>query len=199
MPISPEAKAAYDREYRAKNKARIAENKRAYATANPERVAATSRAWTEANRVRSREIKQAWKERNPYVAHPRELIPEPVLKAAAVERVAKWRKANPAQYAAQIAKAVYKPRTPEQKAHHTAQQTLRNRRLQCAQPQWVDRKAIDAIYLEGQRTGMHVDHIIPLKGRLVSGLHVENNLQLLTPAANLSKRNKFSQEANHAS
>ncbi len=36
-----------------------------------------------------------------------------------------------------------------------------------------------------------VDHVIPLQGLYVSGLHVENNLQVITALANASKGNKY--------
>jgi len=58
-------------------------------------------------------------------------------------------------------------------------------------PSWADHEKIKAIYQEAERTGMTVDHIIPLRGQLVSGLHVENNLQLLPGNVNYSKGNFF--------
>lgn len=71
---------------------------------------------------------------------------------------------------------------------------LRNRRVRQATPPWVDMNAVKAIYIEAARTGMTVDHVIPLNSPIVCGLHVENNLQLLTPRQNSVKSNKFTPE-----
>lgn len=57
-------------------------------------------------------------------------------------------------------------------------------------PKWADLKAIQKFY-ENCPEGYHVDHIIPLQGKLVSGLHVLDNLQYLLAPQNMSKGNKF--------
>lgn len=57
-------------------------------------------------------------------------------------------------------------------------------------PPWVDRDAIRQIYLKCPK-GYAVDHVIPLQGDLVSGLHVPENLQYLSVADNSAKWKKF--------
>lgn len=59
-----------------------------------------------------------------------------------------------------------------------------------ATPKWANLDKIKEIYNNCPKN-YHVDHIIPLKGVLVSGLHVENNLQYLTAEENLQKSNKY--------
>jgi hypothetical protein len=59
-----------------------------------------------------------------------------------------------------------------------------------ATPSWADLQKIKEIY-DNCPEGYHVDHIIPLQGMYVCGLHVENNLQYLSASENTSKGNKY--------
>ena len=54
----------------------------------------------------------------------------------------------------------------------------------------VYQKCADLIDIHGPNS-YHVDHIVPLCGVKVSGLHVENNLQLLKAEDNLIKGNTY--------
>ena len=66
-----------------------------------------------------------------------------------------------------------------------------------ATPPWADMNKIKWFYLEAARitkeTGVthEVDHIVPLTNKIVSGLHCEFNLQILTKTENIRKHNHF--------
>lgn len=83
------------------------------------------------------------------------------------------------------------PLSPEQLAI-AEKRVRRTRRVP-----WANAAAIAAIYQQAktlsEQTGIphHVDHIIPLIGEFVSGLHVESNLQILPATDNIRKRNRF--------
>lgn len=59
-------------------------------------------------------------------------------------------------------------------------------------PLWADLELIELFY-KSCPEHYQVDHIIPLNGKIVSGLHVINNLQYLPRLDNLKKGNKFEQ------
>jgi 5-methylcytosine-specific restriction endonuclease McrA len=84
--------------------------------------------------------------------------------------------------------------------HHSislAHSAARRAGLDRATPQWVNRVSIASIYAEcahtSQRTGIphEVDHIVPLRGRRVSGLHVPGNLRVIPAKDNRLKSNHF--------
>ena len=67
-------------------------------------------------------------------------------------------------------------------------------------PKWltdIDYERIQNEYklaaLQSKITGepWHVDHVIPLQGKLVSGLHVPSNLRAMRGNDNISKHNNF--------
>jgi hypothetical protein len=64
-------------------------------------------------------------------------------------------------------------------------------------PKWADKELIAEVYALAQRVQRQkgarvaVDHIIPLRGKEISGLHVHNNLQIITLSANAKKSRKF--------
>lgn len=93
-----------------------------------------------------------------------------VARAEAIPRSRAWRKNNPGHRNA--LKAAYK----QAKTHRT--------------PAWANTAIIVEFY-KACPEGYHVDHIIPLRGKKVSGLHVENNLQYLPAAENLRKANRY--------
>lgn len=69
-----------------------------------------------------------------------------------------------------------------------------------ATPPWADKGAIKAKYAQCRQmtreTGIpyNIDHIVPLRGRTASGLHVVENLRIVTAEVNKLKRNAVVEE-----
>lgn len=127
------------------------------------KMEATRKTYTSSRRVEYAEYAREWRKRN--------------LKACK-RRAKRWRQANP-------------DKTRESNARR------RSARLQRAPP-WLSlehRLQIKRIYAEAVKqsketgTRYEVDHIVPLRGTNVSGLHVPWNLQIITRAENLRKCN----------
>ncbi|CAB4124923.1 HNHc domain containing protein [uncultured Caudovirales phage] len=88
----------------------------------------------------------------------------------------------------------------ENQEKKTAREALRRAKKLKATPKWLTKdhiKQIEDIYRQAKEleetTGekYHVDHIIPLQGKTVSGFHVPWNLQVITAIENLEKSNKL--------
>jgi hypothetical protein len=72
------------------------------------------------------------------------------------------------------------------RAKSALEKALRLQRL----PKWADIDKIKEFYLNCPE-GYHVDHVIPLRGKIVSGFHIIENLQYLPAVENIRKSNKF--------
>ncbi len=71
-----------------------------------------------------------------------------------------------------------------------ARTKMRKQRIIQATPSWADYRSLLEFYINCPKDH-HVDHVIPLKGKNVSGLHIIENLQYLPAAENIKKSNKF--------
>ena len=118
------------------------------------------------------------------VAAYRERHPEALEREA--ERLKQYRAAEPDRF-----KQYDQTKYERHYAKIVQRVRLREEALKQRIPTWANREAIDAIYAEARRMNMTVDHIVPLRGKTVSGLHVENNLQLLSREENARKGNRF--------
>lgn len=132
---------------------------------NPEKVREAVRIWKRQNREKDRECSRNWRWKNPERA--RELNRE-------------WRQEH-------------RPKRNESEA------TRRSVKLQRTPP-WADRDLILVVYAEAERltaeTGIehHVDHIYPLQGDTVCGLHIASNLQVISQRENNNKWNRHPDE-----
>lgn len=153
------------------------EKKAVWNKENLAHAAKTRRDWAKANPERNKEIKFAWSKAHPEQQAARSKKWALNNRDRANELSRKWTKANPGKALAAV------------------------RRRQAAKlqrtPVWADHRAMMKIYEEAaaiRKTGrlVEVDHIIPLRGRTVSGLHVPANLQIIDQPDNRLKSNHFS-------
>jgi len=161
------------------NPERIREINSKWERNNPEAHKASQDKWTASNRDKTRKSNSEWKKRNAekiseYNAEYRVNNIEKIK-----EQHAKWGKDNPGKVNALTGKR-------------------RAAKLQ-ATPPWLTKaqlKEIEDIYIEAKRLQeedgieRHVDHIMPLQGETLCGMHVPWNLQILTATENLKKSNK---------
>ena len=129
-----------------------------------EQQKAATEAWAKDNREKRNASAKKWRENNP--------------EKIATLRTA-WKKANPGKVNALVVKR------NTAKIHRT--------------PPWASLDRVREIYVEAAYWNeiwpedlVHVDHIIPLQGKTISGLHVESNLQILRASENIKKSNSFS-------
>ena len=108
-----------------------------------------------------------------------------------------WRMKNPQHAGTKASKLKYKKANPSKVRADCVRRVLAKIRRT---PSWVgseEQFLIDEAYaLAALRTKLfsfvwHVDHEIPLQGKLVSGLHVPENLRVIPGIINVRKHNKY--------
>ena len=153
------------------NKEAIAERQKAYYQANKEAIAERRKDYRQANKESLAAYKKVYNQAN---------------KTA----LAEYRKTH------KEAKAVYSSTYQKANPHiFNAKNAKRRATKLMATPTWADLEAIKGMYQLAaifNRTGinLHVDHIVPLQGDTVCGLHCEANLQLMPASDNISKGNR---------
>jgi hypothetical protein len=180
----PEARKAYLREYAAKNRVQAYARVKAWREANPELVVEQHKKYAKKHPDKLAANQAAWKERN---------IEK--VRAANKERAAKIRAEQPEKI-----KAAKKNYAQRKKDVINAAVARRKAAWLQRTPKWLTatdlRKirnmyAIAATLSQTSSESWHVDHIIPLKGKTVSGLHVPANLRVIRGVENIRKNNTF--------
>jgi len=149
-------------------------------------------AYYQAHKERARELQRAWQKANPdrvreYGASYRSKYPD-----KCAERHALARKRELLKYRAR--NSAWNKANPDKKAFYCA---TRRANLLKQTPAWADQNIIKEYYelalILSRMSGesIVVDHIIPLRGRGVRGLHTHDNLRLITKEANSYKGNRF--------
>lgn len=207
MPID---RKAYEQAYYKAHKEKYAEREKAYRIANPERKKINNRKLRAANPEKWREYYRQWRSANreKYLKQSRIRRTNNIEQARKYTReyLRKWRKTFPEkrrayyreyykQNAIKISSAAKKWRLLNPGKVRAWNAGRRARKIQ-ATPKWLtvtQLQEIKCIYIKADNLSLTVDHIIPLKGKTVCGLHVPWNLQLLSSIENSRKKNRFEQ------
>ena len=165
--------------YRAACKDCEREQQRAYREANRESVLAQKREYARQNQDAEKARRDAWRE----LYRDREKAQQREYRQANRDKLAEYIKNYAKQNPAKMHAIVMKRRISKKR------QT----------PAWANHRKIEEIYefaAEFREAGfdVHVDHVVPISGKNVSGLHVETNLRVCLAAHNLRKSNNFSIE-----
>jgi len=150
--------------------------------------------WCAKNQERVRRNKQRHIDRDPSGYRAKRLARQKRMSEQYEVARRNWRERNRDKVLA--IKAAWKRRN---RAKGAADRMKRYAAQLQATPKWADLQATQAIYDEcaaiTQRTGVkhHVDHIVPLLGKAVCGLHVQYNLRIITAIQNHSKSNRMPQ------
>lgn len=142
---------------------------------------AKNKEWTEQNPEKTKQIKHDWYLANKGKTYESRVVSSKEWKAKNKDKIKEYNR----DYA-QNNKGIMNAKTMKR---HTA-------KLQRT-PAWANLDAIKQFYIKASKMSeklgeiFHVDHIVPLQGEIVSGLHVENNLQILTASDNIKKSNNF--------
>lgn len=163
-------KASLARQY-AKDREKILEGQKRYRERNSEAVAAGRSRWLAANLEMVNARRRRYHKDKPE-------------KAAAYQR--RYNQANREKVSAYIER--WHAANPGKMAYYGAK---RRAATMQATPSWAEPELIELVYAEAAHRGMQVDHIIPLQGRNVCGLHIHYNMQLLTKRENGRKSNSF--------
>ena len=148
---------------------------------NPEKHRHAMRKWWENNKETHNQCVKNWQAANP----------EKVKKAAKL-----WAAANPEKVAATTKR--YRQKHPDaytaQAVANVAKRAKRVPQWLTSEDKWLLRQAYDLAKLRTEMFGFpwEVDHILPLRGALVSGLHVPTNVQVIPKTLNRAKRNHCS-------
>lgn len=150
-----------------------------------EEILIRNREWKKINKEKVRLYNEAWRKSNPDYSKTYHSILENREREYELKKAK--RKLKPRK--SRIKKSKEELLASKRKRHNA--ETIRHKAEKLKRtPKWADLEAIKQFYINCP-DGYEVDHIIPLRGKTVSGLHVIDNLQYLTAKENRKKANKF--------